>query len=103
MLFESSVGGFPEKLAGVAALLTAPIVLLAKMEKAKEFEQIAVFRATMRAMAVRETANSSFLYYWWTAIFVLRAYWVLPYMIVANAVVVGSTTSGERSCSAPSG
>lgn len=100
-LFSADVaGGFPELLAVLVSLAVAPFVVLVKMERNNELEQMPAFRATMRALFDQDPPEDSvpvrhrgMLYVYWTLVYVLRAYWVLPFVVYANAVVVVNTAS----------
>lgn len=83
-------GGMGATVASLVALAFAPVVIVIKLEKACEFELTPAFRATMR-MKIRgkdyAKLHTHVLYYFWTTMYVLRAFVMIAYVANVNAAL----------------
>lgn len=94
LLDKELPGGLSEKAGVLCAYLVAPVVMLAKIERNKELEQMPAFLVTARTLLSGQSGTvSALIHGYWSLVFVLRAYWVLPYMAFSNAVIVVETKS----------
>lgn len=87
--FTEEEGGTPAMIAALVGVACSPLILLVKMQKANEFSQTPLFRATMRTM-IKSQPPQPHVYMAWVLNYVLRAYWVIPYTAVTNTVLAVS-------------